>query len=489
MDDTGSQMTLWPPYRARLEALAQLDARLAEVPDDLEAHFDRARMLTLLGRPEPARLAYFEILRRRPDHFGALNNLGALLYETGYRTAARRAYAEAVARHPGQPMGHVNLGNLLREAGELDAARAQYEAALGLAPDHPEAHQGLALLLLEHGEEEAALAHQRAGFRQGAVTVLPYRGAAEPVPVLLLISAARGNAPFQGLLDDRVFLVTVIVAEAFGEEEPLPPHRLVINAIGDADLCGAALRSAERIAARSPHPVINAPAAVRRTGRAENAVRLAAVPGLRTPATLTLPREALCGADAGAVLAQHGFTFPVLLRAPGFHTGLHFHLIAGLDGLAPAMAGMPGKALSLIQHLDARGSDGWFRKYRVMLVGGRLYPAHAAVSRNWKVHYFSADMADHPEHRAEDEAFLRDLPAVIGDRALRAVEGVRDALGLDYAGLDFGLDREGRVLLFEANAAMTIFPPGPGAIWDYRRAPVAAILDAARGLLQDQAGV
>jgi hypothetical protein len=482
-------MTAWQPYLSHLKALDQADARLAEVPDDLEARFDRARMLTLLGRTELAKQAYFQILERAPGHFGALNNLGTLLYETGYRTAARTAYAEAVARHPDQPMARVNLANLLREEGAVEDARREYQAALALAPDHPEAHQGLALLLLEAGEEEAARAHQLAGFRNRAETVLPYLGTTEPVPVLLLISAARGNAPFQALLDNKTFLVTVIVAEIFDEARPLPPHRLVVNAIGDADLCAEALRSAGRIVARSQAPVLNPPAAVLATGRADNAARLATIPGVVTPATLDLPRTRLAGPDAAAVIAGLGFTYPLLLRAPGYHAGLHFHLVAEAAELPAAIASLPGSRVSLIQYLDARGADGKARKYRVMMIGGRLYPAHAAISSHWKIHYFSADMADHPEHRAEDAAFLGDMAAILGGRAVQALQDIRTALALDYVGIDFGLDPEGNVLLFEANAAMTIHPPGPDPRWDYRREPVARILEAARRLLTAKAGI
>ena len=41
-----------------------------------------------------------------------------------------------------------------------------------------------------------------------------------------------------------------------------------------------------------------------------------------------------------------------------------------------------------------------------MMIDGRLYPLHLAVSRRWKIHFFSADMSDSAEHRAEDRAFL-----------------------------------------------------------------------------------
>jgi glutathione synthase/RimK-type ligase-like ATP-grasp enzyme len=481
-------VSAWSGYLQRMEALKEVDARLAADPDDVGAHFERGRLLTDLARPEDARGAYFEVIKRAPAHFGALNNLGGLLYSTGFRSAARSAYAEAVARNPDNPLGHFNLGNLLREEGELDGARAEYEAALRLAPDHAEAHRGMALILLENGAETAAAEHQRAGFRAGAVTVLPYRGQQEPVPVLLLVAAAKGNAPFQHLLDDKVFLVTVIVADYFDRAQPLPAHRMIVNAIGDADLCGAALKAAIAIVAGTDAPVINAPAAVQLTGRADNAVRLSDIPGLITPATVTVSKELLAKPDAYRAIRELGFSYPFLLRSPGFHIGRHFNLIADERDLAAAVANLPGKSLSLIRYLDTRAADGKIRKYRVMMIAGRLYPAHLAVSQQWKVHYFSADMADNAEHRAEDEAFLRDMPRALGARAMSALEGIRARLGLDYAGIDFGLDAQGNVLFFEANASMTIHPPAADERWMFRREPVARILDAARNLFVERAG-
>jgi len=46
---------------------------------------------------------------------------------------------------------------------------------------------------------------------------------------------------------------------------------------------------------------------------------------------------------------------------------------------------------------------------------------------------------------------------------------------------------DGRVLLFEANATMAIVPPPPDPVWDYRREPIAAAIDAARAMLLKRA--
>jgi len=133
--------------------------------------------------------------------------------------------------------------------------------------------------------------------------------------------------------------------------------------------------------------------------------------------------------------------------------------------------------------MDARDARGLARKFRVMAIGGRLYPLHLALSRDWKVHYFTADMAEAPSHRADEAAFLADMVGVLGAKAVAGLQAIAGALGLDYAGIDFGLDLNGEVLLFEANATMVVNPPDADPRWNYRRGPTQAILDAARAML------
>ena len=485
--DPATGETGWPPRTEREQALRAAEARISAQPEDMESRLQRADLLVELGRTLDARNAYIDILARAPAHRAALNNLGTLLHATGYRTAARTAYTEAAGRHPDDPMSHVNLANVLYETGEFAAAREHYETALRLDPAHPEAHQGLAYVLAELGDAEGAAWHRQKGFEQRAIVTLPYRGDGPPVRVLLLVSALGGNIPTRNFLDDRVFETTVVVAEFYDQSWPLPRPALIFNSIGDADLAGSALATAQSLSALSSARLINPPAAVLATGRADNAKRLSKLPGVIAPATVTLPRDLLTSADAAGALARHGLQFPVLLRSPGFHTGRHFVLVDRAGALAEMTATLPGAELTAIQYLDSRGTDGKARKYRVMMIDGRLYPLHLAVSSHWKIHYVTAEMADYPEHRAEDAAFLQNMSAVLGPRAMRALEQIQGALGLDYAGVDFGLSPSGDLLLFEANATMVVNPPEPDARWDYRRPAVERIFTAVRKLLLEKA--
>jgi hypothetical protein len=473
---------------AKERRLRELEKQLSSASGDVSLWFERACLLAEAGRATDAKDAWLDVLAREPSHRLALNNLGTLLHETGYRAAARTAYAEAVALHPDDPMSHVNLANALRQNGNPFEAREHYETALRLQPDYAEAHMGLGGVLSAAGDPQGAASHWQIGFGQRPLVALPYRGEGAPVPVLLLTACAGGNIPVRHLLDDRVYETFVVFVEYYDLARPLPPHRLIFNVIGDADLAKRALAAAESLLALTTAPVINAPAAVAVTGRTENADRLAGTPGVITAATITLQRTLLASSDAVTTLTRRGFEFPLLIRTPGFHSGLHFRRIKAAEELPAALAELPGDDLTVLSYLDARGPDGKARKYRVMAINGRLYPLHAAISGHWKVHYFTADMASIPEHRAEDAAFLEDMEAVLGPRAMVGLAEIQSRLGLDYSGIDFGLNQNGEVLLFEANATMVVNPPEPDEKWAYRRPAVERIYAAVRAMLAERSG-
>ena len=469
----------WAPRLAQEARLAELEALLARPgSDSLTLETERAALIGALNRHLEAQQAFVAILRRAPTDFSALNEFGTLLARMGAIEAACRVYAEAILHHPNNPLARVNLANLLLRATRYAEAREHYERVLQADPDHAEAHQGLGAVLADLGDRAGAREHFRKGFRGHAVSTLPYRGDKPPIRLLQLVSSGGGNIPCTLFLDDTRFLTTVVVADHFDEATPLPPHQLIFNTIGDADLCEPALRAAARIAAGAKVPVINDPGAVMKSGRTGNAKRLRSIAGVRTARTEAMSRELLAGPGGADALAARGFGFPLLLRSPGYHTGRNFVLVESAADLAVAAQSLPGDELLAIEYLDARGADGKARKFRVMMIGGKLYPLHLAISESWKVHYFTSDMADRPDHRAEEARFLEDMPAVLGAKAVRALKAIQAALGLDYAGIDFGLSPQGDILLFEANATMVIAKPNDDARWAYRRGAIDLVLEA-----------
>jgi hypothetical protein len=428
--------------RARREAdLTRVEAALAAGTASPVLQFERARLLDELGAIEAARSAYLDVLRSDAGHSRALNALGQLLDRSGFRTAARSAFA-----HPDDPLGHGNLGTSLLDGGEIDAARREYEIALRLDPDNVTAHACLAVLLLRLGDHAGATLHGARGFGGGA-TAWPFRGSAEPVPILVVHSALGGNVALDRYIDDRTFAKWTIVAEFHDPAVALPPHALVVNAR-----------------------------------------RLGTLPGVVAPQVTAFSRDELTGQTGADMLTAAGFRWPVILRSPGFQTGRHCRLITHPDQLTGAVAELPGDELLAIAFVDTRAADGTFRKYRVMVVDGEIFPLHLAISRQWMVHYYTADMAERADYRAADAAFLNDMPGMLGSHVMRALAAIASALRLAYGGIDFGIDAAGQVVMFEANATMIVPPPPREECWSYRQPAVRRIDDAVRALLLTNGG-
>ncbi len=513
----GRGNALPPDFRQRPEVGAPIvemlpvmkwEAELREVEKKLvvdsravELRFRRACLFSELGQLGAATNEYLKVLQAEPHHLGALNNFARVLVATGHRRAACLLFRDAVSRHPQDPLGHVNFGNFLMQESEWletrgqikqalsrkTEARQQFEQALEIDSTYARAHEGLSYLVAQGGDEQQAEWHRQQAFQNRSVIVLPYRGRSAPIPILQLASTTGGNAPLKKFLDDRIFQTFLVLPEFLDPRTPLPGHHLVVNSVGDVEVSSRALVAAQAVLARTSAPVINPPAAVLATSRTENAQRLSGLAGVVAPTTVALPREQLAGPGGPEALDRLGLKFPILLRAPGFHTGINFLRVEDAAAVRAAVDQLPGRELIVMQYLDARGADGKTRKYRVMMIDGRLYPLHLAVSSHWKIHYFTAEMAENPVHRAEDEAFLEDLPAALGSVAVTALEHIQSWLGLDYGGVDFGLSTRGEVLLFEANATMVVNPPEQDKKWNYRWPAYRRIREAVLKMLMQRA--
>lgn len=116
------------------DALAAFDRAIGLNPRYIEAHLNRAVLLSDLGRAEEARHAYSTAERLdAPD-------------ETGFPAMVANRLANA----------HCTLGDEYRAAGALDEAIAQYERALELRPGFADIRLALARALVERGKPREA---------------------------------------------------------------------------------------------------------------------------------------------------------------------------------------------------------------------------------------------------------------------------------------------------------------------------------------------
>jgi hypothetical protein len=383
------------------------------------------------------------------------------------------AACAAIAEQAGSPLAFYNLGTVFFKAGDHRRASTYYSRALQLDPDMIEANHNMAAILELDGRHEEAHRHRDRALRQRCVFI--DQAPAEQYRVLLPAASAFGNVPIEDLLPRQTVTRIKVFVEYARQSDcnNLPPHDAVFNAIGDADIAEPLLDRLEKILRCTSAPLLNRPQAVALTQRHRLAETLAGIRNIVVPRTILLhPGDAPGRFAAG----------PSLLRPIGSHGG---------DGVVRARVAADLPCVVDTPHFltdfhDYQSADGTWRKYRMIFVDRKPYPYHLAISNHWLVHYFSADMLADPAKRTEEEFFLADPQSYIGERAMRAITAIGERLDLDFAGIDFSLLPDGRVLVFEANATMLVHLHDPVADFPYKHRYVPKIFAAFGRMLDDR---
>jgi hypothetical protein len=233
----------------------------------------------------------------------------------------------------------------------------------------------------------------------------------------------------------------------------------VLNLVTDPDQHPKTLDAIAKLLRGYRGRVINRPEAVMRTTRDQVAKRLAGIDGLRVPRVIRL-RNPKPGAASNAA-ARAALAFPLIVRHAGTHTGRIIDLVDGPEALDAACIGR-GEFI-LIEFADFRSADGLYRKHRLWAFGSRTIFRHMVVTDDWNVHVKDRIrfMIDRPKLIEEEMRLLERYEGAFPATVHAVFDAVRLRLGLDFFGMDFGIDPQGEVVLFEANATMSFFPLEP----------------------------
>ena len=239
--------------------------------------------------------------------------------------------------------------------------------------------------------------------------------------------------------------------------------QLVINLVSDADQTDALLPLAADLVDRLGLPTVNHPRRVQQTTRDAVASLLQGIPGCRVPQALRLK----AGADRSeaALEAMLPFSSTVLARPVGTHGGDDFEKIEDVAALSAFLSQRADHDHYLIEYIDYVSADRHFRKYRFIFIGNEILPYHLCIGRDWKLHHINTDMAHQPWMQQEEATFLNNPAAVFGLAQMQALQAIRERIGLDYFGIDCGLDAAGNVVVFEVNASMLVHARNEGFVY------------------------
>ncbi len=386
--------------------------------------FHLGQALRELGRIDDAISALTEAVRRGPDQAHLHLALGDALFARGDHAQGKAALREATALDPAQPLAWAKLGDMEQLTGDAVTALSCYRYAVALDDTNPDLLALLGNALLSVGDPAGGDALGRSMAARWAVP--------RPRQLHVGILAAPGSANTPtGFIIDRTRFAASPVFMMGSFDYPCgrlaETYDVLFNAVSDPDAAPHALALATRLAPAIGLPVVNSPLAMPDTTRERMAARLAGIPGLHVPRTVRCDRAGLAGLGWGE---------PVLVRGVGSHGGRNLAVAHTPEELHQAASSLPCDEVYVTEFVDFQSGGGLYRKLRIVFVDGQPYPVHLAIGDHWLSHYFRTAMANRPDWRAEEAAFLAGHEAYLGRGICRALGEVQARVGLDFFGID-----------------------------------------------------
>jgi tetratricopeptide (TPR) repeat protein len=409
------------------------------------------------GKPQEAVAFYLQALRLNPGHWPARTNLVQALMATRQYIIAKAILLELIEERPQDSQIRNQLGKTCFELNELDSAIECFQQAALLNPGDAESIYWIGGIKQKMGEIEAAKAAYAAAARIQPLIRRPAVKSPADFRVLALYAPFAGNTPTEFLFKDCVYdtdTLALFASSEYDSESLKQGVQVVVNLVSDADQADGLLPLVADLVGRLDKPTINDPRKILRTTRDNVADLLEGIPGCRVPKVL----RQNAGSDLSVATLRAALASPssILVRPAGTHGGDDFEKVESPLELDAVVAHRPDNDRYFIEYVDYRSADGYFRKYRFIFVDGQILPYHLAIADDWKVHHNNTDMADHQWMQREEAAFLNDPADVFTPGHYQLLREIQQRVGLEYFGIDCGLDRSGDLVVFEVNASMLV---------------------------------
>ena len=239
----------------------------------------------------------------------------------------------------------------------------------------------------------------------------------------------------------------------------LPEHTLILNTIADADIEGQTLDTLSAyLMARPDQPIINHPDQVLKLTRDQNSQRLNEIGGVSFPRTSRVRFDGADAAEMAAEIDRHGFgTRPVILKETGKHTSSSAPLFRTRKDVENYVGS--DKVFGefyLIQYIEELWKHQYFRKLRLFWIGSRFYPVVCHLDTIWNVHGSNRRdvMLNNQALMDEEIRFLEDWSCYVGTANVERLTKISELVDLDFFGIDFTIDSQGGLLIYELNPAM-----------------------------------
>ncbi|HCR86236.1 MAG TPA: hypothetical protein DIV86_06120 [Alphaproteobacteria bacterium] len=241
---------------------------------------------------------------------------------------------------------------------------------------------------------------------------------------------------------------------------------ILVNCMADPDSLEDKLKYLQNIIPRlkQQNPglkIINPPEGVLKTRRNDIANLFQGLKAIVVPKAIKIAPKSR--RDFIEKIKASGLKMPVIVREAAVHGGIKLTLIQNfneeqveqLDKFA-----LDGRDHYVTEFVDFKSKDGYYRKARIIMIGGEVNLRHLIVSEHWNIHGKSREIfvKKHPQLdiplAREEKKFLQAGKDNFSKEVQVSLQQIYKTLGLDIFGMDVGILPGGKLLVFEINAAM-----------------------------------
>ncbi len=385
-------------------------------------------------------------------------------------------------------MGLVNLTRHAFRGGDLTSIAQQLATRFESRENDASALMDLATIYFLLHIPETALEFQHNAMQLQS----RYTLASSPTAPISRLLALHGdgdlmdNLPIEFLLIGSQTIQMDVHYIALGDELPhdLSHYDMVMLAVGESDRNKPLLQQLDQQLQHCPIPIINQAKYIMQT------TREGAASAFKDCQNLMMPMATrICRKDVQAMSQDQHAAFPMIIRPVQSHSG---HGLVRLDNPQSIPAYLAEQAQDSLfytsPYMDYRSDDGQFRKYRVVLIQGRPFLAHLAISSNWLVHYLNAEMVDNAQKRIEEGEAMQHFDDVFGKKHALAFQAMYEALPLDYLIIDCAETHDGQLLIFEVDTSAIVHDMDPIDIFPYKKLQTRKIFEEFQAMLTDSVG-
>lgn len=248
---------------------------------------------------------------------------------------------------------------------------------------------------------------------------------------------------------------------------------VLFNLVSDADACKYSLAFITNLIKNNNFKkILNHPEKVISTSRRNLSQLLNGIEGIVVPEIKHVTIESI--EELKSYLIEKGIELPVIIRAVGFNNSLHMELIESIEQLDHINKLFEVSSnFYLIRYYDTSGGSNFYKKYRVAVINGQVYPQHLLTSEHWNVSVSARKgiMLNNQELRFDENNFLETFESSFFMRYKHIFDEINERISLEIYGIDFSVMPNGQLVIFEANASMDLISMwlGPNHEYDYKK--------------------